>query len=1167
MGSQRPDIRFQIFDANDQVHGEIDVASPTTFPIALTYTIKDIQDIAKSKGSFSKNFKVPATRNNNVVFESLFSDSFYDSFAYIDDKTAKIFVDGSLVLQGKFKVKATIQDTIPKEYECVVFGENYEWVNLLDDVNLCDIDFDAGNLFPDTPNLVSYEREDIEFTWNIQHSGDTHGGVGSHIVYPLVNTGKWLYGNKVHMDDLLPAIFIRDIVYSSFAGIGYQVVSNFMESDWFKKLITLSPRQVFEIVEDASVASPFSWEYATDPDAASAWKIPVNYRNLSQPTNRFDGAIGFLSTPSCSGCDPDNLWSAGNDLNNVEMMTFGGYLDDGNKNHALSGWYWGQYGSGANSMNYQGVAFNRLQESFCNAPTWAIWGHEWNCVWTDPITYVQIGTMPNTFHSEPISNVSVMQTSQTGTYSFNIRAVLEMDNQYVIDNDPQTYEPFGNAAIPAWNRNQGFMYANSQGMSYSGTDPSTGYDEWEDFGCLYCANIFLVQIDATNGKHKPMFLDRTCRTNNDDILWHGFWNAWRPDGNLPATNLTFELEAQNFLFDILDTDDKFYFYCEVNEVFMSMYDTGYSDGTNYHSHTQCKYRVNSAETWGGLTDAMTTGGQVYIKNLLPCDVTQLEWINGLTGLFNLYWYADEGAKKIYVEPRDNFFRNTGEAVDWSAKIDMSQKSRSEFVYDTLNRDLCFTYEDDGSDGFVEERNNRVGQKCSLDSYAMDLGNLYKNKDTQIGTNFYSPTYMFNDKVIATNNDKAPFIPVIHSEYTTIWTTTFNGDYPDKIEEFEPRILLWGGLVPVNHADGQTAANEWRWGKTNPSDPPELKKNYPFAGTYYNQDEDFFGDLVVGDITYFPTLPFQDAEANDQTPAASPPLYPFCDGLYKVFWEKNINGLLERPRIKRAFVKLDAKDIMDFDFRRLVYFDADVGEGATYWIVNKIIDYQPAKNQMTKVELYQWNVAKPHKPSRPRGEGKLRENTRSNLGQSRDVPNGQFYQYNIRQENFANELGVTGVQLNSTSNTPNINLNNPVPENNLGWEERQVAYPTRQPINPTDGANPPQSDKDIPSFSIGSGNQVAKGTGAVVIGNNTETNVRSTGIKIGNNVTDRRRNPEQIIYQGANKRNPAWVVNQDGRFLEGGGGGVVYQDASGNYQDVWVEIGTFDKEFVKLLKNR
>jgi hypothetical protein len=1166
MGSQIPDIRFQIFDnTSNNVQGEIDVASATTFPIALTFTIKDIQDITKSKGSFSKNFKVPATRNNNEIFKSIFSDSFYDSFAYIDDKTARIFVDGSLVLQGKFKVKATIQDNIPKEYECVVFGENYEWVNLMEDKNLCDIDFDAGNLFPDTPNIVEYEKEDIEFTWNIQQSGDLHGGVGSHIVYPLVNTGKWLHGNFVHMDDLFPAIFIRDIVLCSFAGIGYQVESAFMNSDWFKKLITLSPRQIFEISEDASVATPYSWEYATDPDnPASGWKIPINYRNNSQPPNNFDGGVGFLPTPSCSGCDPNGIWSAGNTLTNVEMMFYGAYLDEMDHKSNISGWYWGQYGQNAPSQNYEGVAFNKLQESFCNSPTWAIFGSEWNCVWTDPVTYVEIPTpAPNTFHSEAINNVSVMQTPQTGTYSFNIKMELEMDNDYVIDNEPMQFDPYGNPAIMAQYRNKGFMYAEAQGMSYGGTDPSTGLDEWEDFGCMYCASVFLVQIDASSGKHKPMVLDRTCATNYDDLLWHGFWTEWRPDGNLPAANLKFNLEATNFLFDILDTNDQFYFYCEVNENFMSFYDTGFSSGTTYHSFTQCKYRINDAVTFGGLTDAMTDGGQVSISSLMPCDVSQLEWINGLTGLFNLYWYADEGAKKIYVEPRDNFFANTSQAVDWSEKIDMSQKSRSEFVYDTLNRDLCFTYEDDGSDGFVEERNNRVGQKCSLNSYAMDLGNLYKNKDTQIGSDFYAPTYMFNDMVIGNNQDKSPFIPVIHSEYTQIWTTTANNDYPDKVEDFAPRILLWGGLVPVYQADGAVNGNRWRWGKTNPSDTPELKKYYPFAGTFNNQNEDFFGSLSVGATSYFPTLPFQDAEANDMNPAAAPPLYPFCDGLFKVFWEKNINGLLERPRIKRAWLKLTAKDIMDFDFRRLVYLDAEVGEGATYWIVNKIIDYQPAKNQMTKVELYQWNVHKPRKSSK----GKRKEFVKSNLGQSRDVPNGKNYQFNIRLENNADDLGVSGVDLLATSQSPNINLNLPTLSNNLGWQEYETAYPTRTPINPTDGSLKPRSNNDLPSFSIGSGNEVLKGSGSIVIGNNTKTNVKNSGIKIGKNVSDIRRNPEQIICQGANQKNPAFVINQDGRFLEGGGGGVVYQDASGNYQEVWVEIGTFDKNFVKLLKNR
>tara|TARA_R100000734_G_scaffold19138_1_gene18447 strand:+ start:10894 stop:14409 length:3516 start_codon:yes stop_codon:yes gene_type:complete len=1169
---QRANIQFQIFDNTDNsIVGELDIQSSDTFPVALTYTIKDVQDIQKSKGSFSKNFKIPATRNNNDVLKSIFSDSFYNSFEFVENKSAKIFVDGSLIMQGQFKIKATIQDKIPQEYECVVFGENYEWVNLLDQADLCEIDLDAGGLFPNTPSVIGYDRDDIMATWNHNFSGHIVGGVGTHVVYPLVNTGKYLYGDFAHADDLFPAIFVRDIILAAFAGIGYQVESDFFETNWFKKLITLTPRQIFEIDEDSEVATPFSWQYATNPDVAGGWKIPTNYRNLSQPPNNFDGAIGFLPTPSCTGCDPNNVVSANNTLNDVKFYSLGGYLDDNEPDHIICGWWWGQFGIYAPAQNYFGNYFNALLTSYCDPSTgmW-IWGHEWDCVWTNAQTNVYLNASqppPNGTHEEPINNVSIIQTSQTGTYSFNLNCLLEMDNQYVIDNLPEQFEPFGDDTnMPPYYQNQGFMYANAVGMSYGGTDPQTGLDEYEDFGVIYCASAFLVQIEGSTGRHKPMFCDHTCRTS-DDLAWHNFFAQWRSSAQLPETNLTFQLNVENFLFDILDTDDQFYWYVEVYEQFMNASDSGYSGGISHIATCQCKYRIIEASTWGGLTDAMTEDGQVSVSQLLPCDVSQLEWINGLTGLFNLYWYADEGAKKIYCEPRDNFFFNRFLALDWSEKIDMSQDSRSEFVYDSLNRNLCFSYEDDGSDGFVEERNKRVGQICSLNSFAMDLGNLYKNDDTQIGSEFYAPTYMFNDVVIGNNADKSPYIPVIHSEYTPIWTATLNNQYPDKIEEFAPRILLWGGKVPVFEADGLTPDNVWRWGQENPSDPPVNLQYYPFAGTHFNQNENFFGNLNIGGINYFPTLPFQDAEANDQPPASTAPLYPFCDGLFKVFWEKNINGLLARPRIKKAFFNLTPKDIMDFDFRKLIYLDAGVTEGGTYWIVNKIIDYKPAKNELTRVELYQFFISKPEKKPKPNKKNNNKFLV-SNAGISRDVPNGRNYQYNIRLRNNADKLGVTGKQLESLAKTPNLSLTSPVYQSDQNWIEIQREFPNKKPIVSTDGSRNPRSNKSKKSFSIGSGNQVIQDTGSIVIGNNTRANSKNT-IQIGSNVNQVRRNPEQIIVQGSNYA-PAFVVNNQGEFVEGGGGCIYYEDAAGSFMQVYYEDKTsplFEKSIKKVLKGK
>ena len=41
------------------------------------------------------------------------------------------------------------------------------------------------------------------------------------------------------------------------------------------------------------------------------------------------------------------------------------------------------------------------------------------------------------------------------------------------------------------------------------------------------------------------------------------------------------------------------------------------------------------------------------------------------------------------------------------------------------------------------------------------------------------------------------------------------------------------------------------------------------------------------------------------------------------------------------------DILTLDLSRLVYIDG------VYWKINKIVDFSPAKNETTKVELIQW----------------------------------------------------------------------------------------------------------------------------------------------------------------------------------------------------------------------
>jgi len=55
----------------------------------------------------------------------------------------------------------------------------------------------------------------------------------------------------------------------------------------------------------------------------------------------------------------------------------------------------------------------------------------------------------------------------------------------------------------------------------------------------------------------------------------------------------------------------------------------------------------------------------------------------------------------------------------------------------------------------------------------------------------------------------------------------------------------------------------------------------------------------------------------------------------------------KPRLRTVYIDLKTTDIINLDFRKLVYIDG------VYWRINKVVDYQPNKNQPTKVELVEW----------------------------------------------------------------------------------------------------------------------------------------------------------------------------------------------------------------------
>lgn len=1139
-----PNIVFQIVDSGTaNVTGELEVQSVTDFPLALTYSIKDVQDPSSSKGSFSKTFIIPATKKNNKILKNLYSDSLYDSFQYIEDKDAKIFIDGLLVLEGKFQIKGTKYKGVPKNYECNVYGDNYRWVNRMSELNLCDIDFSAGNLFPNAPEIILYNKESIEKTWEFGVAGETltQGGqpTQTHVVYPLVNTGKWVNTYYVSTHDMQPAFYLRNMLKLIFAQQGYNLVSNFFESDWFGRLTSLIPKGDITNTTDSLEDYVFSYTSSAPTD----WKTPLNYQNTSGTPNSCAGVVGNTFHGGLQNMVANNDPSGLITTQNVPMVRVDAQtpanINAGNPSQipCFSGWYWDIYYT---ATLYAGRVPDVLPSLCTGQPL--IVGGDYSCVPCD------IPNGSTTTQNIPLST-DAFQTTFFGIYIFDGQVSVEMDNSYCINN------PVGNyGETLSWFGGSGLSGTGSGGAGLtSGNNNAQDPWDYEGFynGLRHVCNLFLMHYKADTDTTHIIPVDETrlyAGNNQNPTPPAGMWTDSNQMSSSP--NFEFDLAFSGVQVEITNPNDRVWVYTEVTAEFWKYDEDNWSISGQVHALTQMKYRINKAEFSGVLAPTTIEGGSFNLSNLLPCDISQLDYVNGLTGLFNLMWQSDENSKTVYCEPRNGFFQSPTKAVNWTDKLDKSQDESNKYIYNALKRNLCFTYENDGDDGFVEERNRLKNQVCELGTVALNLGDLYEDEDQKIGSDFYAPTYMFYDKTISTNAGayKQPFIPIIHSEYQAIWN--YNNivsptTMPDKISEWTPRLLIWYGLQPLNQIDGATNSNCWKWGDSNNSIPSQELTKYPFGGVYCDQDGTIGGSFAFGGFTYDrPSLYFENSDIN-----AIPTNPPFeqTNGLYEMFWEYNILTLIDRPKIKTAFFKLSPYDIANLDYSQLIYLETE--QSNTYWILNKIIDYKGAKNVLTKVELFEYHNVMPLKSKFTgagghggiyTGHGVNLTPTFSDFSPVPFNPNGTT---KIPIKYINDHLGIHApfpvkgsVNLQTTTYLPsNVPFNSSNPTKGFDGGKNYFAGGTRVPVG---------SSTHKKGISIGGVNNVIN-NGGLAIGNDLKV-YHDNQIVIGSTNNPASNRPIEFTQAGKT----AMCVNQAGMFMEGGGGAVFYEDpTTGRIEEV------------------
>lgn len=304
--------------------------------------------------------------------------------------------------------------------------------------------------------------------------------------------------------------------------------------------------------------------------------------------------------------------------------------------------------------------------------------------------------------------------------------------------------------------------------------------------------------------------------------------------------------------------------------------------------------------------SLTAGGTVFLDAFLP-DMTCDTFFKGLVTAFNLYVKPSTADPTILdIEPLSDFYNASGDAIDWTYKLDRSKEIQIEPTINFSSKNYKFNFETDD-----DYWNGRY-----FDDVQKQYGSFIVESQSQFATNETNFKLPFSQKLLATIPDTSPGT---FTDLTVprVFQIKFNEDGTSLVEKKKgkPFLVQLGGLRTGD------------WIHVDENGTPHNETSYPYVGHLDSLDSPSFDfNFGVPDYVFWSTA-----------------TYP-TNNLY-LYHEKFIKELISRYGKKvTCSVMLRPSDINSLDFRNLIQID-----GVVYRLL-KVSDYQSGKNTSTVVEL-------------------------------------------------------------------------------------------------------------------------------------------------------------------------------------------------------------------------
>jgi hypothetical protein len=300
-----------------------------------------------------------------------------------------------------------------------------------------------------------------------------------------------------------------------------------------------------------------------------------------------------------------------------------------------------------------------------------------------------------------------------------------------------------------------------------------------------------------------------------------------------------------------------------------------------------------------VNSGLIEGDTISVNQVIPNKTKQKDFFKSVVKAFNLYIDVDkDNDRNLLIETRDTFYAD-GTNLDWDSKLDNSKPIEYRPMGDLDFKEFLYNYTDD-TDFFNKKYKDTYQETYGRYRYVTENEFMSATSETKI---IFSPTPLVGDNA----SDRV---------ISRIWDVDASNTVKSKA--FNIRLLYRGGVKTSNVAFEHIGRVSGL----------HLTTQYLYAGHVDNPVSPTL-DLCFG-------VP-QEIYYNTS--------YYTNNNLFNAYHKRFIDEISDRDsKIVTAYFYLRPSDIRTLDFRNQFWFDN------AYFRLNKIYDYDPLKNEVTKCEF-------------------------------------------------------------------------------------------------------------------------------------------------------------------------------------------------------------------------